>query len=298
MTVPRLSVVAPCFNEEEVLPEFHQRVSKVCQALGHSYEIVLVNDGSHDHTWQKMIELAAADPALVLVNLSRNYGHQLALTAGLSVCSGEYVLILDADLQDPPELLPRMLGMIRDGADVVYGQRRRRLGESSFKLVTAALFYRFPSLNASCSRCVASNAGEAQIRPRDGDLDWFSAGADPIRSRTALRRADKVSLPENAKVFHRCRDCFFYPPTHADYLAGIGDGMLGSPFDPVLSRILAAGQDCHGLDKPDGNDGSLEQCAAACPGHHRRVSGAVIRADERSSPVHHRHDCEVAFHSP
>jgi glycosyltransferase involved in cell wall biosynthesis len=164
MTVPRLSVVAPCFNEEEVLPEFHQRVSKVCQALGHSYEIVLVNDGSHDHTWQKMIELAAADPALVLVNLSRNYGHQLALTAGLSVCSGEYVLILDADLQDPPELLPRMLGMIRDGADVVYGQRRRRLGESSFKLVTAALFYRL--INKLSDTPIPRDTGDFRLLTR------------------------------------------------------------------------------------------------------------------------------------
>ena len=136
-----LSVVAPCYNEEEGLLEFHRRVSDVCRRVGRPYEIVLVNDGSVDRTWERMREVASADPHVVLVDLSRNHGHQLALTAGLSVCRGERVLIIDADLQDPPELLPQMLEMMRQGADVVYGQRRTRGGESAFKLITAAVFY-------------------------------------------------------------------------------------------------------------------------------------------------------------
>jgi polyisoprenyl-phosphate glycosyltransferase len=139
---PWLSVVAPCYNEQAGLTEFHRRVSAVCQAIGKSYEIVLVNDGSRDRTWEKLTELSALDPHVVAIDLARNHGHQLALTAGLSICRGERVLIIDADLQDPPELLPEMLAVQATGADVVYGQRRHRAGESTFKLVTAAVFYR------------------------------------------------------------------------------------------------------------------------------------------------------------
>jgi dolichol-phosphate mannosyltransferase len=139
---PALSVVAPCFNEEGVLPEFLQRVGVVLEGLGGTAEIVLVDDGSRDATWQVMTDWAAKDRRIVAVRLMRNHGHQLALTAGLSVCLGERILIIDADLQDPPELLPEMIKLMDQGADVVYGRRRQREGESLFKRATAAAFYR------------------------------------------------------------------------------------------------------------------------------------------------------------
>jgi dolichol-phosphate mannosyltransferase len=106
---------------------------------------VLVNDGSRDGTLAALQALADRDPHVVVVNLSRNHGHQLALTAGLSVARGDLIFILDADLQDPPELLPEMLARIEDGADVVYGQRRERAGESAFKKLSAKAFYRLIS---------------------------------------------------------------------------------------------------------------------------------------------------------
>ena len=143
---PALSVVAPCYNEQGVLPEFLARVGAVLDRLGSglggSAEIVVVDDGSRDHTWEAMTKAAAQDPRIVAVRLMRNHGHQLALTAGLSVCRGERILIIDADLQDPPELLPDMMALMDQGADVVYGQRRAREGESLFKRATAAAFYR------------------------------------------------------------------------------------------------------------------------------------------------------------
>ena len=108
--MPALSIVIPCFNEEACLPALHQRVGDAAhQAVGDDYEIVLVNDGSRDGSWPLMQKLAAGDPHLVAVNLSRNHGHQLALTAGLDLSLGEAILIIDADLQDPPELLPEMM---------------------------------------------------------------------------------------------------------------------------------------------------------------------------------------------
>jgi dolichol-phosphate mannosyltransferase len=137
-----LSVVAPCFNEADNLTEFHRRVAAVCAGLG-SWELVLVNDGSTDATLDLIQDLVRRDPHVVGINLARNYGHQIALTAGLRHCGGEYILILDADLQDPPELLDQMLRLMDEqGADVVYGQRRARVGETWFKTRTASLFYR------------------------------------------------------------------------------------------------------------------------------------------------------------
>jgi glycosyltransferase involved in cell wall biosynthesis len=139
---PALSVVAPCYDEQDALPEFVRRVGAVLDGLGGSSEIVLVDDGSRDRTWQVMTDAAANDPRIVAVRLMRNHGHQLALTAGLTVCRGERILIIDADLQDPPELVADMMVLMDHGADVVYGQRRQREGDSLFKRATAAAFYR------------------------------------------------------------------------------------------------------------------------------------------------------------
>jgi dolichol-phosphate mannosyltransferase len=140
----KLSVVIPCYNEQDCLPELHRRVAAVAhQCFGDDHEIVLINDGSRDRSWQIMQELAATDPNLVCLNLARNHGHQMALTAGLDLSRGEKILVIDADLQDPPELLPVMLKTMADAnADVVYGLRTSREGESLSKKFTAGLFYR------------------------------------------------------------------------------------------------------------------------------------------------------------
>jgi dolichol-phosphate mannosyltransferase len=139
-----LSVVIPCYNESEVLNDTHRRISAACRGCaGDSYRIIYVDDGSADDTWQLIEELAAADDRVVGVRLSRNHGHQLALSAGLDFSNAARVLVIDADLQDPPELLPDMLRLMSEsGADVVYGQRRQREGETWFKRLSATLFYR------------------------------------------------------------------------------------------------------------------------------------------------------------
>lgn len=135
-----LSVVAPVYNEEALLEQFYTRV---CTALdGLSFELVLVDDGSSDATPELLGRLAAGDPRVHVVYLSRNFGHQTALTAGLDHARGDAVVMLDADLQDPPELIPRMLDHWRAGCDVVYAVREHREGESRFKLTTARWFYK------------------------------------------------------------------------------------------------------------------------------------------------------------
>lgn len=140
----RLSLVVPCYNEEACLPELHRRLSDAARTVaGDDYEIILINDGSSDSSWSIMTSLAAGDPKLTALNLARNHGHQLALTAGLDLCRGDIIFVVDADLQDPPELLAGMYETMKaQGADVVYGVRQSRAGETAFKLWTAKLFYR------------------------------------------------------------------------------------------------------------------------------------------------------------
>ncbi len=139
---PRISIVAPAYNEEEVLPEFYRRVREVMDALGESWELILVNDGSQDNTLAVMRELHAKDPRVKVISFSRNFGHQLAITAGLDYAQGDAVVIIDADLQDPPEVIAELVEKWREGYDVVYAVRKERHGESWFKEWTAKLFYR------------------------------------------------------------------------------------------------------------------------------------------------------------
>ena len=161
-----LSIVVPCFNEEACLPALYERLSGAARkAVGDDYEIVFVNDGSRDGSWPVMRDLAAQDSHVVAVNLSRNHGHQLALTAGLDLCRGETVLIIDADLQDPPELLPDMMAALRDQeADVVYGVRRSRSGETAFKRATAHGFYRL--LSRATDVDIPLDAGDFRLMSR------------------------------------------------------------------------------------------------------------------------------------
>ena len=162
----KLSIVVPCFNEEACIPELHRRLTAAArEAVGEAYEIVLVNDGSRDGSWPAMQEHADTDPHVVGVNLSRNHGHQLALTAGLDLCRGETILIIDADLQDPPELLSPMLDAMREqDADVVYGVRRSRSGETAFKRATAHGFYRL--LSRATEIDIPLDAGDFRLMSR------------------------------------------------------------------------------------------------------------------------------------
>jgi polyisoprenyl-phosphate glycosyltransferase len=206
-----LSIVIPCFNEAACLDALHRRVSAIAhQVAGTDHEILLINDGSKDDTWPTMQRLAATDPHLVAINLSRNHGHQLALTAGLDLARGAHILILDADLQDPPELLPDMLAMMTsEHADVVYAVRRARAGESFAKKATAALFYRLLAkltdtdipLDTGDFRLMTRRALEAflslpeQARFIRGMVAWVGFRQVPFAYDRAERHAGETSYP-------------------------------------------------------------------------------------------------------
>src|SRR3989440_12696683 len=158
LRTPRLlSIVAPVYDEQELVEEF---ISRACvTAADYDFELVMVNDGSSDATPELLDHIASTDPRVRVVHLSRNFGHQAALTAGLEHAAGDVVAMIDADLQDPPELIPEMVAQWSQGADVVYAVRRQRDGESAFKLATASWFYR-----------LFDKLAQVDLEPNSGDF--------------------------------------------------------------------------------------------------------------------------------
>ncbi len=140
---PQLSIIVPCFNEQEVIKHTHARLHEVLSSTGLNFEIIYIDDGSTDSTALLLKEIQTASPTARVIRLSRNFGHQIAVTAGLDYAEGDAVVLIDADLQDPPEVIPQMIAKWREGFEVVYGQRISREGKSAFKLWSARLFYQF-----------------------------------------------------------------------------------------------------------------------------------------------------------
>jgi glycosyltransferase involved in cell wall biosynthesis len=162
---PALSVVVPAYNEQDVLPAFQARIVPVMEAIGLPFEIVYVNDGSRDATLEIMLGLQAADPRVAVVNLSRNFGKEIALTAGLDhAAATEAVVVIDADLQDPPEVIPDLVAAWRRGFDIAYAQRRVREGETWLKVATANAFYGL----------MQRIGGRVQLPPNTGDFRLMS----------------------------------------------------------------------------------------------------------------------------
>ncbi|MBD1373282.1 glycosyltransferase family 2 protein [Hazenella sp. IB182357] len=138
----RYSVIVPVFNEEEVLRETYRRLSNVMSQTNDSYELIFIDDGSSDQSEQILTELCTQDQAVQSVHFSRNFGHQVAITAGMDLAQGDAIIVIDADLQDPPELILKMIDKWQEGYEVVYAKRTEREGETPFKRLTAAVFYR------------------------------------------------------------------------------------------------------------------------------------------------------------
>jgi polyisoprenyl-phosphate glycosyltransferase len=159
-----VSVVVPCYQEEEVLPESHARLTRASESLGCDYEILYVDDGSRDGTLAVLRELHRSDPRVRVVALSRNFGHQVAISAGLDVARGDAVVVIDADLQDPPELIPELVARWKEGNEVVYGSRTARRGESAPRLWITDLYYR--TLGRLSDVAIPEEAGDFRLLDR------------------------------------------------------------------------------------------------------------------------------------
>jgi polyisoprenyl-phosphate glycosyltransferase len=248
---PRLSAVVPCYNEDEGLALFYGRLSAACAAcVGDSYEIVFIDDGSTDRSWSVITLLASDDPHVVGLSLSRNFGHQLALTAGLSFARGDRIFVIDADLQDPPELLSGMMRLMDGGADVVFGQRQEREGETWFKRWTAAAFYRLLArmteidvpLDTGDFRLMSRRVLEAlQSMPEQhrfvrGLVAWIGFKQVPLPY-TRQKRAAGITKYPLRKMLRFAIDAltgFSVLPLRISSLLGVCFGLLG------LSSLLYA----------------------------------------------------------
>ena len=196
--LPTLSIVVPVFNEQEVLPEFHRRTCAVLGCLAMDSEIIYVNDGSSDGTIAVLNQLAAADSRIRILDLSRNFGKEIALTAGLDHAHSDAVVVIDADLQDPPELIPDLIARWVEGYDVVYAQRMSREGEGSIKKLTAYLFYR-----------VIRRVSNIDLPPDTGDFRLLSRRA--IEALSQLRERNRfmkglfawIGYPQIAVAYSR-----------------------------------------------------------------------------------------------
>src|SRR3981081_1947728 len=191
-----LSVVAPVYDEEELVEEF---VARACAAVAdYEFELVIVNDGSTDGTPELLDRMAAGDPRVRVIHLSRNFGHQAALTAGLEHARGDVVAMLDADLQDPPELIPEMIARWSQGADVVYAVRKQRSGETPFKLATASWFYKL--FNKLAQVDLEPNSGDFRLLRRSA-LDALLAMTE--RSRFLRGMTVWVGFNQSAVAYER-----------------------------------------------------------------------------------------------
>ena len=161
----KLSIVIPLYNEEDVLNECYNRINVVCNSItNYEHEIIFVNDGSKDKTLAMLEQIASLDKSVKVVSFSRNFGHQCAVTAGLKFVTGDAIVIIDSDLQDPPELIPEMLKLWEEGNEVIYGKRKKREGESKFKLLTASMFYK--TLNALADVDIPKDTGDFRLVDR------------------------------------------------------------------------------------------------------------------------------------
>lgn len=195
---PTFCVIVPAFNEAAVLGEFHQRLASVMNRLLRPWQVLYVNDGSTDGTLDVMRRLRDEDGHVALINLSRNFGKEVAMTAGLDQCDADAVIVIDADLQDPPEVIPELVAAWRQGADVVYAQRSARRGETWMKRATASLFYR-----------VMEGVGKIQMPRNTGDFRLMSwRVVEALRTMRETHRFMKglfawVGFPAKAVLYER-----------------------------------------------------------------------------------------------
>ncbi len=259
MDQPRFSIIAPVYNEVEVLPELYRRVQEVMDGLGEPWELVLVDDGSTDGSTERIRELAAADRRVRPVIFARNFGHQIAVTAGLDYSRGEAVVIIDADLQDPPEVIPDLIAKWREGYEVVYATRVEREGEGWFKKTTAALFYRLIRritevdipMDTGDFRLLDRKVVEALKRMRErhrflrGMSAWVGFRQTGVPYKRAPRFAGQTKYPFR-KMLRFALDAItgfsYFPLQIATYLGFLCAGVSALAIPVVIALRLAGSQ--------------------------------------------------------
>jgi len=219
---PMLSVVVPVFNEGKVIRECHRRLVTVLEGVGAAFELIFVDDGSVDDSLLLLRDVRERDGRVGIISLSRNFGHQVAITAGIDHARGDAVVVMDADLQDPPELIPEMIRRWHEGADVVYGSRVGRRGESLFKRATASLFYRV--IRGLTTVDIPKDTGDFRLMSRRavqalggmrerhrfvrGMVPWLGFRQIPVQYERVARYAGETKFPLS-KMIRFAADAIF-----------------------------------------------------------------------------------------
>ena len=301
---PILSVVAPCFNEEGVLHELYRRIGQVLDGSGESWELVLVNDGSRDRTPEIMRELHAQDERVKVVDFARNFGHQIAVTAGMDYAQGDAVVLIDADLQDPPELILEMLAKWREGYEVVYAIRAERKGETWFKEFTAKMFYRI--IYKITDIDIPMDTGDFRLMDRKvvnalktmhekhrfmrGMSVWVGFRQTGVKYVRAERYAGETKYPLK-KMLKFAMDGItsfsYFPLQLATYIGFVAAllAVLGIIITIIL-RLSGSQTRFFGPGDHPGQCVVPGRCAVDLPGHPRRVPGADLRRGEGTAAVH------------
>lgn len=247
----RYSIIIPMYNEEAVIGETYRRLKSVMTVIGEPYELLFVNDGSRDRSAELVREYGFWDPSVKLIDFSRNFGHQIAITAGMDYAEGDAVIIIDADLQDPPELIPEMIARWRSGFEVVYAKRVKRNGETRFKKWSAALFYRV--LKASTDTPIPVDTGDFRLMDRKvvnemkrlpennrfvrGLVSWVGFRQTAVEYERDERLAGETKYPLR-KMLKLCMDgitSFSYKPLK---LAGYAGALLSAAGFLYLLYVL------------------------------------------------------------
>ncbi len=258
-----ITVAVPVYNEVEILPELYRRVREVMEGLGESWELILVDDGSTDGSTELILGLAEQDPRVRPVIFARNFGHQIAITAGLDYSRGRAVVVMDADLQDPPEVIPDLVARWREGYDVVYAVRTEREGETWFKKFTAALFYRLIyritdvgiPMDTGDFRLLDRQVVEVLKRMRErhrfprGMVAWVGFRQVGVPYKRAARLAGETKYPFR-KMFRLALDAItgfsYFPLQIATYMGFFCAGVSALAIPVVIALRLAGSQAFHG----------------------------------------------------
>ena len=251
----KLSLVVPVFNEQEVMPESFRRTKAAMEALGYPYEIIYIDDGSRDNTWEILSSIAKDDPQVIALRFSRNFGHQLAVTAGMDAADGDAVIIMDADLQDPPEVIGDMVKAWQQGADIAYGKRTKRHGETVMKKLTAWCYYRL--LSAMSAYPIPLDTGDFRLLDKKvaekfrelrehnrflrGMSAWMGYNAVPVEYVRHERAAGKTKYTLRKMLKLAADGIFGFSSRPLSMITYLGIGTLAAAFmGMVITAVCAA----------------------------------------------------------
>lgn len=250
----KLSLVVPVFNEQEVMPESFRRTKEAMDTLGYHYEIIYIDDGSRDATWEILSSIAKDNPQVTALRFSRNFGHQLAVTAGMDAADGDAVIIMDADLQDPPEVIADMVKAWEQGADIAYGKRLKRHGETAMKKLTAWCYYRL--LSAMSAYPIPLDTGDFRLLDKKvaekfkelrehnrflrGMSAWMGYNAVPVEYVRHERAAGKTKYTLKKMLKLAADGIFGFSSKPLSMITYFGIGTLAAAFMGIVITAVCA----------------------------------------------------------